>query len=295
MASRRPAAPPPAAPKFQLPPDAIRRGIERLNERINELRAFDANTLPSGNSPALTALSAAIKDTLERCFGEDTSAYRRFASAATLQLRVIMVSDNYPQRHHYVEAARQNIEQSIVLLQEAQRVLLEDLEDVEREVASASPSIPQETQTLSRRVFVVHGHDDGAREAVARFLEKIGFEAIILHEQASQNRTVMEKIEAHREVGFAVVLLTPDDEGCVKGGEPKPRARQNVLLELGYFMGYLGRHKVCALKRGELEIPSDYLGVVWVAMDGGNGWKQALGQELEAAGHEVDWNKVMRP
>lgn len=147
---------------------------------------------------------------------------------------------------------------------------------------------------LSRKVFIVHGHNDGARETVARFLERIGLEAIILHEQANQGRTIIEKVVAHSDVGFAVVLLTPDDEGCVKGGSPEPRARQNVLLELGYFIGRLGREKVCALKYGELEIPSDFTGVVWEAMDSGGGWKQALARELEAAGHSIDWNKAMR-
>lgn len=147
---------------------------------------------------------------------------------------------------------------------------------------------------LSRKVFIVHGHDDGARETVARFLERIGLEAIILHEQANQGRTIIEKVVAHSDVGFAVVLLTPDDEGCVKGGRPEPRARQNVLLELGYFIGRLGREKVCALKRGELEIPSDFAGVVWETMDSHGSWKQALARELEAAGHSIDWNKVMR-
>ncbi|MGU1709108.1 TIR domain-containing protein [Pseudomonas aeruginosa] len=147
---------------------------------------------------------------------------------------------------------------------------------------------------FSRKVFIVHGHDDGARETVARFLERIGLEAIILHEQANQGRTIIEKVVAHSDVGFAVVLLTPDDEGCVKGGTPEPRARQNVLLELGYFIGRLGREKVCALKRGALEIPSDFAGVVWETMDSGGGWKQALARELEAAGHNIDWNKVMR-
>ena len=146
---------------------------------------------------------------------------------------------------------------------------------------------------LSRKVFVVHGHDDGARETVARFLERIGLEAIILHEQANQGRTILEKVIAHGDVGFAVVLLTPDDEGCAIGGKPAPRARQNVLLELGYFIGRLGREKVCALKRGEVEIPSDFAGVVWEAMDHGNGWKQSLARELQAAGHVIDWNKVM--
>ncbi|WP_046862729.1 TIR domain-containing protein [Microvirga massiliensis] len=147
---------------------------------------------------------------------------------------------------------------------------------------------------VSNKIFIVHGHDGEAREAVARFLGNIGFEPIILHEQANRGRTVIEKVEANSDVGFAVVLLTPDDEGCVKGGTPEPRARQNVLLELGYFIGRLGREKVCALKRGEVEIPSDFAGVVWQTMDAGNGWRQALGRELEAAGYRIDWNKVMR-
>lgn len=147
---------------------------------------------------------------------------------------------------------------------------------------------------FSRKIFIVHGHDDGARETVARFLERIGLEAVILHEQANQGRTIIEKVVANSDVGFAVVLLTPDDEGCVKGGTPEPRARQNVLLELGYFIGRLGRDKVCALKSGALEIPSDFAGVVWETMDSNGGWKQALARELEAAGHSIDWNKIMR-
>jgi len=149
-------------------------------------------------------------------------------------------------------------------------------------------------RATSRKVFVVHGHDEAARESVARFLEGLDFDAIILHEQASRGRTVIEKVEAHSDVGFAVVLLTPDDVGCVKGGTPAPRARQNVVLELGYFVGSLGRNHVCALKRGEVEIPSDFEGVVYVDFDSSGAWKQALGKEL-AAEFEIDWNKVMRP
>jgi predicted nucleotide-binding protein len=144
------------------------------------------------------------------------------------------------------------------------------------------------------KVFVVHGHDEGAREAVARFIRDLGFQPIILHERANEGRTVIEKVEAHGDVGFAVVLLTPDDEGCEKCGTPGPRARQNVVLELGYFVGRLGRNRVCALKRGELEIPSDFGGVVYEPFDAADGWKQKLGRELEAAGYEIDWNTAMR-
>ncbi|MGF6264392.1 hypothetical protein OKW49_005320 [Paraburkholderia youngii] len=144
---------------------------------------------------------------------------------------------------------------------------------------------------MSNRVFIVHGHDETALALVARFLDKLGFEPVILHEQANQGRTVIEKIEANRDVGFAVVLLTPDDVGrSVKEEQLKPRARQNVLLELGFFICHLGRSKVCALKRGNVDIPSDFAGVVWENMDEGGGWRLALARELKAAGHEVDLN-----
>ncbi|MBZ9844049.1 TIR domain-containing protein [Mesorhizobium sp. CA5] len=154
-----------------------------------------------------------------------------------------------------------------------------------------TPKIPP---VISEKVFIVHGHDGEARETVARFLSLIGLEPIILHEQASRGRTVIEKVEANSDVGFAVVLLTPDDVGSAKGGALEPRARQNVLLELGYFIAKLGRERVCSLKRGTVEIPSDFAGVVWEAMDIGNGWKQSLARELQAAGYRIDWNKVMR-
>lgn len=146
----------------------------------------------------------------------------------------------------------------------------------------------------SKKVFIVHGHDVAARELVARFLEKMQLEAIILHEQASRGRTIIEKVEAQSEVGFAVVLLTPDDEGRRCGAtDLEFRARQNVLLELGYFIARLGRENVCTLRKGDVAIPSDFAGVVWTMMDDGNGWKSELAKELRAAGYDIDWNKVM--
>lgn len=145
---------------------------------------------------------------------------------------------------------------------------------------------------LNRRVFIVHGHDEAAREIVARFLSTLAFEVIILHERANQGRTIIEKFEANSDVGFAVVLLTPDDEGGKRGAAVHARARQNVILEWGYFVGRLGRDKVCALKKGELELPSDALGIVWEALDEFGGWKTKLAKELEAARYSIDWSKV---
>lgn len=161
-------------------------------------------------------------------------------------------------------------------------------------VLSQGDTKPKLIVPVTNRVFVVHGHDGEARETVARFLEKIGFDPVILHEQANRGRTIIEKVEANANVGFAVVLLTPDDLGKSKGAaDLEPRARQNVLLELGYFIARLGRDKVCALKKGHVEIPSDFAGVVWEAMDDAGGWKHKLARELNAAGHVIDWNKVM--
>ncbi len=146
----------------------------------------------------------------------------------------------------------------------------------------------------NRRVFVVHGHDVAARETVARYLTQLDLTPVILHEQANRGLTVAEKIALYGDVGFAVVLLTPDDVGrAVDEPDLQRRARQNVMLELGYFVGRLGRERVCALKKGDLEIPSDYVGVVYTPLDDLGAWKPALGRELTAAGFIIDWNRIM--
>jgi|SRR5215217_221373 len=164
------------------------------------------------------------------------------------------------------------------------------------EAKSAKPRGPQARKAGDvTKVFIVHGHEEAPREMVARFLEKLGLQAIILHEQTNRGMTVAEKLEANNDVGFAVVIMTPDDFGRSKtvDGE-SPRARQNVILELGYFIGHLGRDKVCALKQGDLEIPSDFVGVVYTAFDQGGAWRLALAKELDAAGYHIDFNAVMR-
>ncbi len=173
------------------------------------------------------------------------------------------------------------------------QVFVPFIRDYKTYVLSHGQPVPRVIKSISKKIFIVHGHDQGVREAVARFLERIEFEPIILHEQANQGHTIIEKIEKHGDVGFAIVLLTPDDEGCKKGDALKPRARQNVVLELGYFIAKLGRNRVCALKRGEVELPSDFGGVVYESYDESGGWKQSLAKELRAAGYEIDWNKVM--
>ena len=142
------------------------------------------------------------------------------------------------------------------------------------------------------RVFIVHGHDTEVRESVARFLEQLGLEVVILREQPGRGRTIIEKFEDHSNVDFAVVLLTPDDVGAASGARDnlQPRARQNVILELGYFVGKLKREKVCALYVEGVELPSDMRGVQYIEYKGE--WKSELARELRAAKLDIDMNKV---
>jgi hypothetical protein len=168
------------------------------------------------------------------------------------------------------------------------------------EAIPVPPTAPKENlpQPAGYEVFIVHGHDIAAREAVARFLMKLEIEPIILDEEPNAGRNIIEKLEeafAEGLEGFAVVIMTPDDIGAVKDHPeaPKPRARQNVIMELGYFIGFLGRDRVCALYRAGVELPSDYHGVVYVPLDEAGAWQMGLARELKAAGFDVDLNKAL--
>ena len=156
------------------------------------------------------------------------------------------------------------------------------------------PSVPLKAAPPTGHVFVVHGHDEAAKQSVARFLEHLGLQATVLHEKASAGRTIIEKFEDYSDVSYAVVILTPDDT-CFRG-EDEPavhRPRQNVVFELGFFIGKLGRQRVCALFKEGTEIPSDYQGVVFVPMDEAGGWRVDLAREMRHAGMDVDLNRVL--
>lgn len=175
--------------------------------------------------------------------------------------------------------------------------ILKECESQIQEAAPKSealaPNKPKAPMDKSK-VFIVHGHDNAAKEAAARFVEKIGLEAIILHEQASSGKTIIEKIEANSNVGFGIVLYTPCDLGASKGEKDqlKPRARQNVIFEHGYLIGKIGRKNVSALVKGDVETPNDISGVVYIKMDEADSWKYAVGKEMKACGYDIDLNKI---
>ncbi len=152
-------------------------------------------------------------------------------------------------------------------------------------------------KALVPRVFVVHGHNDGARLAVKELIERLGLKPVILQEEPGVGQSILQKIEAYSDVNFVVVLLTPDDVGGARGSSSfRPRARQNVIFELGFFVGRLNSRRVAALYREEdeaLEIPTDYMGIQYISMDSEGGWERKLAREIAATGIPVSFDRLL--
>ena len=143
-----------------------------------------------------------------------------------------------------------------------------------------------------RNVFISHGHDKEVITTVAKFVETLGLKVTVLDEQLKKGQTIIDKFEEQAdEAGFAIVLLTPDDVGSSKAtGKRKPRAHQNVIFELGYLLGGLGRQRVCALYKEGVELPSSIRDVAYVPMDSAEDWKLKLSQGMRKVGLPVDMN-----
>ncbi len=150
------------------------------------------------------------------------------------------------------------------------------------------------THTDCKKVFIVCRKDEEAKQTVARFIEELGLEVIIIDEQPSGAKTRIEMLETYSEdVGFTVVLLTPDSIDKSKTGLTKcnSRSSQDVILQLGFMMGKHGRNQICFLSRGEFDLPPSLDGVNPVMMDYNNGWKFDLLQEMKISGMFFDTNE----
>jgi predicted nucleotide-binding protein len=158
-------------------------------------------------------------------------------------------------------------------------------------VSTAGSTRTSSAVNVDGPIFVVHGRDHAILHYSVRVLKRAtDRKVVVLHEQANTGRTLVEKFEDHAAgASFAVVLLTGDDEGRLAGStELQPRARQNVILELGFFFGLLGRSRVAVLVEPGVEQPSDVAGLVYIPIDAGGAWKYELAREMEAAHINVD-------
>lgn len=163
------------------------------------------------------------------------------------------------------------------------------------ETPTASIGVGLATVDTNGSIFVVHGHARTVLHELVRVLERgTGREVVVLHEQSNSGRTILEKFEEHASAAaYAVVLLTGDDEGrALSALEPRARGRQNVIFELGFFFGKLGRERVTVLVDRHVEKPSDVDGLVYIPIDEAGAWKQALARELQSASIQVNYSRI---
>ncbi len=270
----------------------MKSALPRLERRLEELRAFDPTQIEKRDDPTVRVLGNAIDDFLTRTFGKETVEYNRYSSAIYLDTASVFLGQPTP-LDEVIEGLQDGKGHAIEILEGIKRTFLEEIDlsepaTIDQEVIEGQPS------SDSREVFVVHGSDHGTRDTVARFLEQLDVVPIILDEEASKGRTIHQKFRDHSSVAYAVGLFTPDDEGKPAGSLAplKPRPRQNVVYELGFFLAKLGDTKVCVLYSDGVEIPSDLSGVIYISLDKDGAWKLRLAKEMRAAGIEIDMNKA---
>jgi predicted nucleotide-binding protein len=210
-----------------------------------------------------------------------TNVFLNFAKWHSIKL-------NYTAIYHNLEKLDIKENNLLLFTIESNKIRESKPEKIEESVLDIKNT--KEFELDKTKVFIVHGHDDLAKSETARFIEKLGFEPVILHEQPSAGATIIEKIEENSNVGFGIVLYTACDVGAKKGEETnlKDRARQNVIFEHGYLMGKINRKNVCALVKGKIETPNDISGVVYISMTAD--WKLQLAKELRKSGYNVNMN-----
>ena len=223
---------------------------------------------------------------LSKCYGDNSKEYKDFRKTHFFPLVFISGTTEQEDLMNNIEACQNGLN----ITKDAFNVYLEEFEE-EKDSEKGN-----NMKYDCNKVFIVHGHDDAAKQELARFLEKIKLEPIILHEQADKGLTIIEKIEDYSDVGYAIVLYTECDKGRAKE-EPQTnerfRARQNVVFEHGFLIGKLGRKNVCALVKGNVETPGDISGIVYTPFDPNEGWKLHLIKNMNAAGYTIDPSLIL--
>ncbi len=246
---------------------------------VNEIPTLiEANITAS--DPYFQAWKIKAKRFLLTKYGEDSLEYSSFLET---DFSLCVFTGNTP-HSEFVGACQNGLETTRVVFKTYLDEMAEEEENQTK--VAATPLLDYKS------VFIVHGHDGELKQSVARILEKQDIDPIILSEQTNQGRTIIEKIEANSNVCCAICLLTADDFGRSKSVESDaPRARQNVVLETGYFWGKLGRERIIILVDNGVELPSDLSGVVYTNT---TDWQFALLSELADKGYEIDFKKMVK-
>lgn len=248
------------------------RAIELLERQISEaMEGFPEN---------FTQWHDRTEVVIRQVFGESSVTYNKFSN--------VRYSPSVWGPGMDTSGYRPAGVRNVISILEAGKLELELLDD--------DAPVAEEAGVLAvgTKAFIVHGQDDARKYELESFLQKLLDEPpVILHQLANGGRVLIEKFEqSAASVGFAVVLLTADDFGRSKHLDPQddlPRARQNVVFELGFFIGLIGRSKVAVLYDNGVELPSDVSGLAYIPLDPAGAWKGKLASEMDHAGMKVDW------
>ncbi|MCT7621936.1 nucleotide-binding protein [Aliarcobacter butzleri] len=222
-----------------------------------------------------------IKITSELHLDEAKKEYRKWNDYNFEYLRRIFSTDEeatkYNRPLHYAFVLDSNLGRDIRdffddIKEKIHRIdsLVERIDLIPLEIISEASY--QNITPITKKVFIVHGRDEVSKTNLEILLTEMGLEPIVLHRQADEGQTVIEKFEKYgSDVAYAFILLTPDEiaylsnEDLLPDNERKKekRARPNVIFEFGYFVGKLTRNRVCCLYTGDVEIPSDLKGLVY--------------------------------
>lgn len=268
MATRKtPAPPPPAKAELTVGRDEAK---SKLQERINKGRELKQR--PASTREQYDELSKEFDkwdrfntQLLETLFTSEqmSSEYARVPSLGVISFHTPSLGEQISSLYDRIDNKAHRLDS---IIERLELVQLAQAAQQSAEQAPASSGHPR-----NKKVFIVHGRDDVAKTNLEVFLREIGLEPVVLHRQADQGLTIIEKFEKHSDVGYAFILLTPDEVAYLHSEEGKPdnerqkelRARPNVLFEFGYFVGKLGRSRVCCLYTGGVVVPSDLNGLVY--------------------------------
>ena len=260
--------------KFPVP---IRKGIQLLKELEKESKKLIKNGKVTHAD--FSGYPTLLKGYADKIFGENSSESVKL-SCCDIEETMFMTE---------ADLRLECVQEKIAYIKSLRKVLQLDLDKNSKE--------NKKEQSLGENIFIVHGHDTESLDRVKKILKTLRLKHKVLHEQPNKGLTLIEKFEETAEdIGFAIVIMTGDDKGGSKKDDfskYKNRARQNVILELGFFLAKLERKRVCILSEEGVEEPSDYRGVVYTSLkNNDHQLLMHLAKELKVAGFKIDENKL---
>lgn len=268
MATRRPSAPPAPKPVLELVvsrddarvrlQERIEKGLELKQRRVETRETFEVLSNDYSKWDSFNS------ELLKRLFTTDEMPKEyNFWGSMAMSIRESSLGEKIADVYKDIDKKIHRLDSII------ERLELIPLSVTIQAVVPTQQAILAQPRT--KKVFVVHGRDEIAKTNLEVFLHEVGLEPVVLHRQADEGLTIIEKFEKHSDVGYAFILLTPDEVAYLAEEDSKPenarnkefRARPNVIFEFGYFVGKLGRSRVCCLYTGNVTLPSDVSGMIY--------------------------------